>query len=207
MSVPTAQSAVVETASLKLCGRRSFDPKETGHVLAVLGQRFGLNITLGHPDSFAYVEAGVMNHLRICHGMTLDRRWKFTSYPSEPLLSCVGAHHLHGNPHSLGVALATLGNDIRYGVIDLGQLGELTSRLLWLLSKDLYVRDHLHEPSEVVTKTLRGDLHLHGAEVVDFQMVPVVGWLEFIFGEQIWDKTQGSLVREHFQHAFLNFSH
>ena len=204
-SLMNAQSTVVETASSKLCGGKSFDPKETSHVLAVLGQRFRLNMTLGYPDSAAHVETGMVNHLRICHGMTLDRSWKFTSYPSEPFLSCVAAHHLHHGSRNLETALVTLENNIRHGMIDLGQRGELTSRLLWLLAKDLYVRDHLHEPSEIVTKTLDGDLR--DAEVVDCQMIPVIGWLEFVFGEHIWDKIQGSLVREHFQHAFLNFSH
>jgi hypothetical protein len=199
------QSTVVNTASSKLRGGKFFDSKETRHVLAVLGQRFGLNITLGHPDSATHVETGMVNHLRICHGMTLDRSWKFTSYPSEPFLSSIAAHHLHHGPRSFETALVTLENNIRHGMIDLCQRGELTSRLLWLLAEDLYVRDHLHEPSETVTKTLDGDLR--DAEVVDCQMIPVVGWLEFVFGEQIWDETQGSLVREPIQHAFLNFSH
>ena len=45
------QSAVVGTASSKLCGGKPFDPEDTRHVLAVLGQRFGLKIMVGHPDS------------------------------------------------------------------------------------------------------------------------------------------------------------
>ena len=137
--------------------------------------------------------------------MTLDRSWKFTNYPSEPFLSSMAAHHLHHGPRSLETALATLEDDIGYDMIDLGQRGELTSRLLWLPAKDLYVREHLQGPSEIATKASDGGLG--DAEVVDYQMIPVVGWLVFVFGERIWDKTQGSLVREHFQHAFLNFSH
>jgi len=100
-----AQSTVVETASSKLCGGKPFDPKDTRHVLAVLGQRFGLNIAVGHPDSPAHVEIGTVNHLRVCLEMTLDRSWKFTNYPSEPFLSSVAAHHLHHGPRSLETAL------------------------------------------------------------------------------------------------------
>ena len=147
----------------------------------------------------------MVNHLRVCLEMALDRSWKFTNYPSEPFLSSVAVHHLHHAPRSLETALATLEDVMRYEMIDLGQRGKLTSRLRWLLSKDLYVREHLQGPSEIAVKTSDGDLG--DAEVVDCQMIPVVGWLESIFGERIWDKTQGSLVREHFQHAFLNPSH
>lgn len=170
------QSAVVGTASSKLCGGKPFDPEDTRHVLAVLGQRFGVKITVGRPDSPAHVEIRMVNHLRVCLEMTLDRSWKFTNYPSEPFLSSVAAHHLHHGPRSLETALVTLENDI---MIDLGQRGELTSRLLWLLSKDLYVREHLQGPSEIATKASDGDLG--DAEVVDYQMIPVVGWLEFVF--------------------------
>lgn len=126
----------------------------------------------------------MVNHVRICHGIALDRRWKFASYPTEPLLSYVTAHHLHDSPHSPETALATLESDRCHDLIDLpGQRGELTRRLLWLLSKDLYVRDHLHGPNEIVTKTSDGDLH--DAELVDCQMIPVVDWLEFVFGEHV----------------------
>ena len=193
---------MVETISSKLCGGETFDPKETKHVFAVLGQQFGLNVSFGHPDSAALVDTGVVNRLRICHSMTLGRSWKFTSYPSEPLL-CVAAHHLHHEPRSLKTPLVTLENDIRHGVVELGRCGELTSWLLWLLAKDLYIRDRLHEPSEILTKTLDGDLL--DTEVTDCKMIPIVDWLEFVFGKRIWDKTRGS--REHFQDAFLNFSH
>ena len=157
---------MVETISSKLCGGETFDPKETKHVFAVLGQQFGLNVSFGHPDSAALVDTGVVNRLRICHSMTLE-------------------------------------NDIRHGVVELGRCGELTSWLLWLLAKDLYIRDRLHEPSEILTKTLDGDLL--DTEVTDCKMILIVDWLEFVFGKRIWDKTRGS--REHFQDAFLNFSH
>ena len=45
--------------------------------------------------------------------------------------------------------------------------------------------------------------------LIDCQMVPVVDWLEFIFGPRIWREggTQGSLAREIFKDAYLNFSH
>ena len=193
---------VLRTASSKLCGAGRFDPRNTDHVLAIMGQRFGLNMTLGHPDSVEHLEKGVASHLRVCLATTLDRNWRFTSYPSEPLLSCVAASNLHAEPKMLGEALGTLLNIVNSGMIDMGQRGELASRLLWLLAKDLFIRK---QAKNVVTEMPTSwDGHL-----ADCQMIPVVDWLEFVFGPRIWDEenTQMSLARKTFEDAYVNFSH
>ncbi|KAG8218173.1 hypothetical protein J3R82DRAFT_3753, partial [Butyriboletus roseoflavus] len=78
----------------------------------------------------------VASHLRICLATTLDRNWRFTQYPSEPLLSCVAAVDLHKKPEKLELALKTLLVSVSSGMIDMGERGELASRLLWLLAKD-----------------------------------------------------------------------
>ena len=192
---------VLGAASSKLCGGYSFDPSKTSHVLAVLGQRFGLNVTFGHPDSVEHLENGVASHLRMCLATTLDRNWRFTSYPSEPLLSCVAASDLHGKPEKLEVALSTLLNAVNSGMIDIGQRGELASRLLWLLAKDLFIRAQAKIANKMPSTW---EEHL-----VDCEMIPVVDWFEFIFGPRIWDEgdTQASLARTLFKDAYLNFSH
>ena len=193
---------MLDTASSKLCGGYDFDAQKTNHVLAVLGQRFGLNVTFGHPDSVEHLETGVASHLRVCLATTPDRNWRFTSYPSEPLLSCVAASVLHEGPETLKLALGSLLKVVNSGMVDVGQRGELASRLLWLLAKDLFIRT---QAENVVTKMpSTWEEHL-----ADCQMIPVVDWLEFIFGPQIWDKgdTQASLARKMFKDAYLNFSH
>ena len=192
---------LLRTASSKLCGGDTFDASKTSHVLGVLGQRFGLNVTFGHPDSVEHLENGVASHLRICLATTLDRNWRFTSYPSEPLLSCVAATDLHEDPKKLEVALTTLLNAVNYGMIDVGQRGELASRLLWLLAKDLFIRRQAK-----VVKEMPSTWEEH---LIDCEMIPVVDWLEFIFGPQIWDEedTQASLARDIFKDGYLNFSH
>ena len=195
-------SEVLITASSKLRGGESFDPQNTGHVLAVLGQRFGLSVTFGHPDSVAYLETGVASHLRICLATTLDRNWRFTNYPSEPLLSCVAANDLHKDSRNLQLALTTLLNAVNRGMIDVGQRGELASRLLWLLAKDLYIRASATSGATQMPKSW-------DENVLDCKMIPVVDWLEFVFGPQIWDEedTQASLGRKTFENAYVNFSH
>jgi len=168
-------------------------------VVAVLGQRFGLNVTFGHPDSVEYLESGVASHLRICLATTLDRSWMFTSYPSEPLLSCAAARDLHEGPEKL--ALGTLLNVVNSGMVDVGQRGELASRLLWLLAKDLFIRTR----AKIVNNTPSSWVE----HLIDCQMIPVVDWQEFIFGPEIWDKdgTQAPLAHDMLKDAYLNFSH
>ncbi|KAI9462598.1 hypothetical protein HD554DRAFT_2330393 [Boletus coccyginus] len=197
----TLPGRVLDTASAKLCGGDEFDPRKTSHVIAVLGQRFGLNVTFGHPDSVEHLESGVASHLRICLATTMDRNWRFTSYPSEPLLSCVAARSLHAVPGKLKIALGTLLNAVNSGMIDVGQRGELASRLLWLLAKDLFVRTQAKVVNNIPSSW---DEHL-----IDCQMIPVVDWLEFIFGTQMWnaDDNQASLAHDMFKDAYINFSH
>ncbi|KAG9318913.1 hypothetical protein JVU11DRAFT_1024 [Chiua virens] len=197
---------VLNVASSKLCGGpkvgAEFDPTKSSHVLAVLGQRFGLKVALGHPDSIEQLETAVASHLRICLSTTLDRTWRWTDYPSEPLLSCMAAKLLHDEPGKLGAALEKLMQRVNSGMIDMGQRGELASRLLWLLAKDLFIRSKAENTATEMPSTW--DDHL-----VDCQMIPVVDWLEFVFGPRIWDERnkQASAAREVFKDAYVNFSH
>ncbi|KAH7909921.1 hypothetical protein BJ138DRAFT_1102282 [Hygrophoropsis aurantiaca] len=108
-----------------------------------LSQRFGLDICPGHPESVSYLEKGITSHLRICLGTTEDQMRKYTSYPSEPFLSCVAANLLHANG-ALRSVLGILADKVDSGMFKIGQNGELASRLLWLLAKDRYVRDKVH---------------------------------------------------------------
>jgi len=151
--------------------------------------------------SVELLENGMASHLRICLSITLDQTWRFTSYLSEPLLSCVAAINLHGTAQSLEKSLEELLDLIKAGMIDMGQRDELASRLLWLLAKDLFIRTR---HGVVTTFPSTWDEHL-----IDCQMIPVVDWLEFIFGSRIWDRdnTQASLARKMFENAYLNFSH
>ncbi|KAH7884938.1 hypothetical protein F5I97DRAFT_1301108 [Phlebopus sp. FC_14] len=86
---------------------------------------------------------------------------------------------------------------VNEGVVDIGQIGELVSRLLWLLAKDFFVRTKLDAPA-----------HMSGGfeEVLqDCQLVPVVDFLTFVFGPKIWEAAPGAQTE--FQNAYINFSH
>ena len=105
----------------KLCGGYDFDAQKTNHVLTVLEQRFRLNVTFGHLDSVEHLETGVASHLRIFLATTPDRNWRFTSYPSKPLLSCIATSVLHKGPETLKLALGSLLKVVNSGMIDVGR--------------------------------------------------------------------------------------
>ena len=200
---------LVNLAMLKLCGSKGFIPSDVNHTIAVLGQRFALEICFGHPESVKYLERGVASHLRICLSTTQDRMWSFTSYPSEPFLSCVAALTLLGEKpvkkdksHSqLKTSLRTLRDKIYDGMVDKGEAGELVSRLLWLLAKDLYVRT-VAKPYRNLFYAPPGADEWDG-ELIDCRPIKVLEYLEFVFGKQEWDEA----AREAFENAFINFSH
>ncbi|KAG2036660.1 hypothetical protein BDR03DRAFT_440480 [Suillus americanus] len=188
-------------AAEKLCKSKTFDPNDTNQALALLSQRFDLNICFGRLDAVPHIETGVANHLRVCFSTTDNMLWSFTGYPSEPLLSCVAAILLHTTLDHLRNALRVLKENVDGGMVEIGPSGELTGRLFLLLAKDLFVSK---DPSRGVIQ----DLHYDGrqnAELIDCQKVSVIEFLEHLFGETFWSRTVEAKTA--FQHAYINFSH
>lgn len=199
---------IIHIATQKLLGAKSFLPSNPNHALAVLGQRFGLDVAFGHPDSVAHLESAVASHLRVCIATTADRVWRFTSYPSEPLLSCVAAEILHQAPDHLTSSLSTLQERANKGMIDIGQRGELASRLLWLLGKDLYVRTKVHPGPGVSNTTKKGErVGKLDMNLIDCQMIKVIDFFTFLFGVRFWSFPGAEKARTAFEHAYVNFSH
>ena len=189
---------VVSVARQKLCGDKVFDPADTQHMLAILGQRFGLEICFGHPEAVEHVESGVASRLRICLTTTEDRTWSFTCYPSEPFLSCIAASILHGSTDTLYFCLRSLQKKVYNGMISIDQAGELASRMLWLLAKDFLVR--AQGKNLFFTDSPIPDW---SATLNDCRMVPLMGYLEHVFGKQNWPPK----ALEAFKDAYINFSH
>ncbi|KAH7884823.1 hypothetical protein F5I97DRAFT_2039899 [Phlebopus sp. FC_14] len=191
---------ILEVAAAKLSGGRNADPYD--HKLALLAQRFGLQISLGHRESVAYAESAVANHMRVCVSGSLDNR---ASYPSEPMLSCAAAQALHAYPEFLNGCLQVLRGKVDNGMIDRGDHGELAGRLLWLLGKDFYVRSKEHSTHAFLLRD-DGIYTWETAELKDCSMIPVVDFLRYVFGDQVWSKA-GKKAKDLFAGARLNFSH
>ena len=174
-----------------------FHPDSDDQAFAVLAQRFGLDIAFGHRDAVRYVETLVASHLRVCIKTTEDRIWSYSTYPSEPILSCAAASLLHGkSTDNLDRTLGCLESMINDGVVDIGQIGELVSRFLWLLAKDFLVREV--DAEDGVNSRFEQVLQ-------DCQLVSVVDFLESAFGPKMWEGA--SEARQEFQNAYVNFSH
>lgn len=142
--------------------------------------------------------------MRVCIITTEDRLWTYSTYPSEPFLSCVAAHSMHRTQNSLVATLHTLQSKVDNGMIDIGQCGELVSRLIWLLAKDFFVlRNQNTDPQDLIGNG-------YDAELVHCRSIPVVEFFEFVFGTNFWSRVEhgaGSEAKEAFQDAYINFSH
>ncbi|KAF8552450.1 hypothetical protein OG21DRAFT_1511473 [Imleria badia] len=190
---------LLQLAAEKLCGSEVFDPKNEHHAFAVLAQRFGLDIAFGHRDAVRCVETLVASHLCVCINTTEDRIWSYSTYPSEPILSCAAASLLHVDDQ-LCRTLQRLESMADEGVVDIGQIGELVSRFLWLLAKDFYVRSKASVGKG--QKVSEFDQTLQ-----DCKLVPVVEFLKSVFGQEVWKGKKMEKALMQFKNAFINFSH
>lgn len=191
-------SEILATAGMKLCNSEEFDPKQPIQTLAVLGQRFCLDVFFGHLRAVAYQKKSVSGYLRVCSDTTDDRTWQNTFYPSEPVLSCVASELLHAHPLHLRYALDSLQEEVASGLIDMGKNGELVSRLILLLAKDLCVRQQTPEAKSGLIVSDNGKEAL-----LDCQPLPVLDFLTFLFGSA-W--LNDSIVGK-FRGWYVNFSH
>lgn len=91
--VDQEESGVFSVAKEKLIhGVASYDFENKA--LALLGQRFALDVAFGHHASVTFLDTAIASHMRICESVTEDGMRRFTSYPSEPILSCASTTHL-----------------------------------------------------------------------------------------------------------------
>ncbi|THU76758.1 hypothetical protein K435DRAFT_133037 [Dendrothele bispora CBS 962.96] len=137
--IHTTPEKMTAFALLKLaCGRvdhRNLTPDVS---LAVLSQRFALRIAFDTKEAVSLIENSVSSHMRYLLSTSQDQTWQYTLYPVEPVLSSGAAEFMYMDQQHLSIALWHLiRKATSTGVIDAGELGELISRLLILISRDL----------------------------------------------------------------------
>lgn len=140
---------ILNTAAEKLCCAQKFYSMDTTHTLAVLGQQFCLALKLVSREATDLPQMSVAEHPRICADATEDKTWLTTLYPSEPILACASSRLLHHN-WKLFYYLISLRYRIASGLIDMDKRGELVSRLILLLAKDLCVRQPAFKSSRII---------------------------------------------------------
>ncbi|THV07007.1 hypothetical protein K435DRAFT_418238 [Dendrothele bispora CBS 962.96] len=104
--------------------------------LAVLGQRFAIDFLFGAWEAVPFVDTSVASHMRVLTSTTEDRSWQYTTYPSEPVLSNAAAQFMYMEEQTVSWLSRTLVQTIFDGLVDAGEVGELISRLLILISRD-----------------------------------------------------------------------
>jgi hypothetical protein len=180
----TTVTALEVLAEDWLCGSQTFDPwNEPDCVLAVLDQRFALDVLPGRPYSLPALDNGIMSHMRYLHHVSGDRRWRKTSYPSEPFLSHVSAGLLglrcNDTPPELrkqgGLlytiklvpALRTLAALMREGIVEKYKDGDLISRVLLLTCRDLIIRETYLPPpiKKLGVSQMHGGLYVSPMDV------------------------------------------
>ncbi|KAK7435501.1 hypothetical protein VKT23_019623 [Stygiomarasmius scandens] len=203
-------------AAIKLIG---LGEKENDHLLAALSQRFSLQVAMGSRDAVTYLEDSIASHMRYVLHTHDDRSWQFTCYPSEPVLSDAAADILYGTEDALSTAISALATKVGDRVIDAGEYGELISRLLVLISRDVTtIRAYDMSPART--------LHNPHPEKLSFEKFPlrenkdyfdylrpvaVLDVLDTLFGPG-WtrgqdNKDQREEIKRDFANAFISASH
>ena len=174
-------------AEQKLVHSTTFKAKTDDQALAVLSQRFALDVAFGFPEAVEFMDLAIASYMRICLSVTSDRVWRFTSYPSEPVLSSAAASLLHQKPTNLVDCLQVLNAKLHSGMIDKGQRGELVSRVLLLLGRD-YTLSPLRDAPDALAYC---------------QPVKVLDYLKTTFGDYFQDPA----IQNAFKVAYINFTH
>ena len=166
--------------------------------MAALSQRFGLEVAFSLPESVSIVDDLIASHMAYCLATTENRRFTFTTYPSEPFLSHAAATLLLGTPGSknpndftIVPALKLLHQKVSEGLVDLGAIGEMWVRIVLSLAKDLLV-PRVPKDSSLITYC---------------QAVPLVDFLEHLLGSDFWQDVPKAKDEFVALDAVVNFSH
>ncbi|QRV97671.1 hypothetical protein RhiJN_25690 [Ceratobasidium sp. AG-Ba] len=194
-----SQSEILTMAGQKLTNSIQFDEKDRHQALAVIGQRFLLDICLGQYDSSELLHTAVSSHLRVCLSTSEDRTLIETAYPSEPLLSCAAAQLLYADTDSkknlVADSLSVIKTAVSSQAVARDDNEASTSRLTFLLSKDQAVRMHFRDTPPDSSSALD--------ELLDCKPIPVIVFLECLFG----NNKVTPRMKLVFEGWYINFSH
>jgi hypothetical protein len=120
-----------------LCGRYDYSPSDKHHVFAAMASRLCLDPCMNNEEATALANEAVNSHLRVVVGIDSSSGWMTTVTPSEPIVADAVAEILAAEgkwPSSV----RTLAHDLlSKGLVDKGLKGELFSRLLLILARDV----------------------------------------------------------------------
>jgi hypothetical protein len=120
-----------------LCGRSDYSPSNKHHVFAAMASRLCLDPCMNNEEATALAHEAVNSHLRVVVGTDSSSGWMTTVTPSEPIVADAVAEILAA-PAKWQSSVRTLAHDLlSKGLVDKGSKGELFSRLLLILARDI----------------------------------------------------------------------
>jgi hypothetical protein len=191
-------------------------------LLAVLSQRFALDVLFGSQKAVSFISKSVASYMRILLSTTEDRLWQWTTYPSEPVLSHAAAEVMYTREESLGHLLGVLSSKILSGLINAGEFGELLGRLLILISRD-FAAIRIHEAkisgsftlSDAILSSISQSVPFPDSGTKSFPYllpVPLLDVLSILFGHECLfgsekKPAEKELIKSTFARAYVSFSH
>jgi hypothetical protein len=187
--------SLVDLAALKLTNTEKFNTENMNHVLAVLSHRLCIDPLMTSSEATKLADRSIADHMRILTGFSCEGKNFHTSCPSEPLLTLGAVDLLHNEKDSgfLGRVLNTLTDKLcKDGLIEKGLMGELASRTLLLLARDMAAPT---KPNGVGRDLLKPVL--------------LMNFLDVLFGNETWchSKPKRDNFTDTFESTYVNFTH
>jgi hypothetical protein len=178
-------------ASFKLLNGEPFDVKNKDHVFAVLSQRLCLDLVLTASEAIKLADRSVGHHTRLLTGIATNSDGFYTHSPSEPVLVMGSINILYNTKQDLGKVLDTLSRGLcGAGLVEKGIWGELCARTLLLIARDYAAPPHSSHNGRNYLKP-----------------VPLMSFLDKLFGEDIFDPSDRQKFDNAFGNAYVNFTH
>jgi hypothetical protein len=184
-----------------------YNPRNTNHVLAVLGSRIGLDPSLESRGSVKLEDEAVHSHLRWIIDFDFKTRSFHTTSQSEPVLAATAAWNLmRGSARGRFLweeTLETLLDGLESGVFDCGRSGELVARILCVLARDNVLGSM--GKSTFTRRTILNYAQPFG--VVDFLQALFTQSKRLLESPAVVNKNSKASIRKIFATASMNFTH
>jgi hypothetical protein len=180
---------------------RTVGKYEANSFLAALSVRLMLDFEPRRIRATEVENLMVAGHLRVANVIPAHREFVISSTPSEPIVAEAAAQVLHRQN-----MVELLAENVREGLIEKGQRGELVARLLLTLARDQALED-----MEIPHKANQGQL-----DKLYTSPIPVVTFFRALFSQQYADNLLrrradnspgGPTFEEAFADAYVMFTH
>ena len=192
---------LIEFAIMKLAAQNSERNYTKESFLAATSVRLLLDFEPRRISAIENENLMVAGHLRVANVVPSHREYMISSTPSEPIVAEAAAQVLLGQ----NIISIVCGN-VRNGLIEKGQRGELAARLLLTLAHDAAL-----EKMEVKRRTYQGQI-----ERLFTTPVPLLAFLSALFAQPHMENIMkavpdnqpaGPTLKESFKDAYIMFTH